>query len=967
MIGQIVSHYKIVERLGEGGMGVVYKAEDLTLDRFVALKFLPRGVDTEEDAKKRFVIEAKSASSLEHPNICTIHEIGETDDGRTFIVMPCYEGETLAEKLRRGSLEMTEAINIVHQVAAGLAKAHEKGIVHRDVKPGNILVTEDGQVKILDFGLAKLSGHSKITKTGATVGTVSYMSPEQAVGKEVDARSDVFSLGVVLFEALTGHPPFPGEREAAILYGIVNQEAPPLSKYKKGIPGDLEQIVEKTLEKDVEKRYQDAGEFKDEIEILSADLAMGKPMRPRRRRRRIRTRRTRVLVFAVVGIIVGVIAVRLLWQYRPLGPSEALALAVVDFRDLATPDDPTVSAGMTGLVHVGLVEASPIRVVSLEYLYDLRRRLFETARGPIEEAQALEVARQSGATMLLAGQMGRIGGASYVTWRLVDVSTGRSVAARRVQGDNQALIADQIIAGVLPLLAEESGAEAPASPPSVTELTTSSPEAYRHYVAGKLALEQGQDNFAKVELERAVWIDSTFALAFFELSRTGHPEIEPETARAYADRAWELRSHLGIKDRMRLEAQLEFLKGNDMTAIETSRELLARWPDDQQVLYDLCLRLFYMWYFDEAAALSGQGLELYPADQVFLNVYGSSLACIGRSDEALKVAHACVRQYPEQPNPWDDLGLHYLEIGLPDSAETAFRKALEIDPDFSSSREGLAYCDYSRGDVDGAVGKLEAILESVDLSESDRIRILTDLSSRPSLTVLHVAAGRIEKALDLFDEAWRSSTGPDTGRELGERAQLYLTIGRPGEALPLARALWEEAEFDYHRFTAKAYEARALVALDSLEAARAVFAEFRALEKESRRPESAMAYNIAAVIALAEGDSEGALDALGNMRRRGVRPGGLDDIQLRENLALAYRMGGQLEEAARVLQELVSVYGGHALAHYRLGHVYEEMGRSVEAKNEYTKFLEKWANADEGLPQLTDARRRLETLHSDRR
>ena len=172
MIGQTVSHYKILEKLGEGGMGLVYKAEDLKLDRFVSLKFLHREMAADADAKKRFILEAKSASSLDHSNICTIHDIDETPDGHLFIVMPYYEGETLGARLKRGSLEISEAIDIAHQVATGLAKSHEKGIVHRDIKPGNILITDDEQVKIVDFGLAKLAGHTKITRTGTTVGTV---------------------------------------------------------------------------------------------------------------------------------------------------------------------------------------------------------------------------------------------------------------------------------------------------------------------------------------------------------------------------------------------------------------------------------------------------------------------------------------------------------------------------------------------------------------------------------------------------------------------------------------------------------------------------------------------------------------------------------------------------------------------------------------------------------------------------
>jgi len=215
MIGKTISHYKIIEKIGEGGMGVVYKAEDTKLKRTVALKFLPPVLSIDSEVKERFIHEAQAASSLDHPNICTIHEINETEDGQLFIVMACYEGEILKFKIDNCQLTIQESIDIAIQIAQGLTKAHEKGIIHRDIKPANIFITNDGIVKILDFGLAKLSGQIELTKTGTTVGTVAYMSPEQARGEPVDHRTDIWSLGTIIYEMLTGLLPFKGEYEQA--------------------------------------------------------------------------------------------------------------------------------------------------------------------------------------------------------------------------------------------------------------------------------------------------------------------------------------------------------------------------------------------------------------------------------------------------------------------------------------------------------------------------------------------------------------------------------------------------------------------------------------------------------------------------------------------------------------------------------------------------------------------------------
>jgi serine/threonine protein kinase len=257
MIGLTISHYKILEKLGGGGMGVVYKAEDTKLDRMVALKFLPPMLTGDPEAKKRFIQEAKAASALQHHNVATIHEIDETDDGQMFICMDFYAGEALNKKIGKSPVEIEEAINIAIQIARGLDKAHKKGIVHRDIKPGNIMLTEDGVVKIVDFGLAKLAGQTKLTKEGSTLGTAAYMSPEQARGDEVDHRTDIWSLGVVLYEMITGQLPFKGDYEQAVIYSILNEEPEPMYKIRSDVPKNLEQIVNKALIKKPDTRYKE--------------------------------------------------------------------------------------------------------------------------------------------------------------------------------------------------------------------------------------------------------------------------------------------------------------------------------------------------------------------------------------------------------------------------------------------------------------------------------------------------------------------------------------------------------------------------------------------------------------------------------------------------------------------------------------------------------------------------------------
>jgi serine/threonine-protein kinase len=271
--GAVISHYRIIEKIGEGAMGQVYLAEDTKLKRRVALKFLPYDLTRNEEARKRFLQEARAASTLDHPHICNIHEIEETPDGRTFICMSYYEGETLKKKIESGSLDVEAAVRIVIEICDGLSRAHEAGIVHRDIKPGNIIITDRGRTKVLDFGLAKLAGQTQLTRTGTTVGTVLYMSPEQAQGETVDRRSDIWSVGVVLYEALTGRRPFKGANSSAVIYSILHDKPAPVTRINRDLPKELDGIVARCLRKDPSERYQTAGELREELKRLSDEMA----------------------------------------------------------------------------------------------------------------------------------------------------------------------------------------------------------------------------------------------------------------------------------------------------------------------------------------------------------------------------------------------------------------------------------------------------------------------------------------------------------------------------------------------------------------------------------------------------------------------------------------------------------------------------------------------------------------------
>ena len=285
MIGKTISHYRILDKIGAGGMGVVFKAEDLSLQRTVALKFLPPVFSMDQAAKQRFIHEARAASSLDHPNICTIFEIDETQDGQSFIAMAYYDGESLKEKIDGGSLEPAQVVNISIQILHGLERAHEAGIVHRDIKPANIMITGRGEAKILDFGLAKLADQTALTQSGSTLGTMAYMSPEQIHGKKADLQSDIWACGVVMYEMLSGSKPFEGEFEQAIMYSILNEEPKAVDK----LPGEFLKIILKCLEKNPDQRYQSVTSIIQDLETMVEQTGINETRTPDRSRHEYKT------------------------------------------------------------------------------------------------------------------------------------------------------------------------------------------------------------------------------------------------------------------------------------------------------------------------------------------------------------------------------------------------------------------------------------------------------------------------------------------------------------------------------------------------------------------------------------------------------------------------------------------------------------------------------------------------------
>ncbi len=523
-VGKTLSHYEVIERLGEGGMGVVYRARDTRLARTVALKFIHPMLSAEAEAKSRFTQEARAASALDHPNICTIYEIDETPDGQLFIVMAYYAGETLADRLKRGPLSVAEALDMAVAIGSGLARAHEVGIVHRDLNPANVMLTERGEPKILDFGIAKLEGGDQ-TRTGTRLGTAAYMSPEQARGEPVDRRTDIWALGAVLYEMLTGERAFHGGNETATIYAILNQQPGRIAGWRKDVPAGLEDVVRRALAKNSADRYAGIDAMLGDLRAVH-DQPTAKAAGATRSRR---IRRTALwLGGGTIAVAAAVIATLTLGSDAPAGPAEPAAadpvlalptgpsIAVIPFANQSDdPEDVFFSDGLSDDIVAALSRFTDLFVISLG----------STARYKGQPVDLTEVRRDLGVDYVLQGAVRRSPSRIRVTAQLANAATGASVWSNAFELDPTVAdlydAQDRITEQVAGEIGGSTGVIARSRITQVRDRPTESMAAYECVLrASEYIIDHGARNhlLARDCLENAITRDSSYADAWGWLS-----------------------------------------------------------------------------------------------------------------------------------------------------------------------------------------------------------------------------------------------------------------------------------------------------------------------------------------------------------------------------------------------------------------------------------------------------------------
>ncbi|MDI6766669.1 MAG: FlgO family outer membrane protein [Bacteroidota bacterium] len=956
MIGNNISHYRILEKLGEGGMGVVYKAEDTKLKRTVALKFLPKEFLCDSEAKSRFVHEAQAASALNHPNITTIHEIDEVG-GKCFISMEYIEGKSIKELAKEKELPIEEILRIAIQTAEGLSKAHQKDIVHRDVKSDNIRITQDGLVKIMDFGLAKLKGASKLTKTGSTLGTLQYMSPEQTRGEDVDQRSDIFSFGVVLYEMVTGQLPFKGEHEAAVVYSIVNEIPEPLARYKANVPEGLQRIVGKALQKDRSIRYQSAADVIADLKGLQKETTGVSVIKLKRKLVRFAVPVSVVFILVVIFLI-----------FKPFGldtgaDKEAIArentLAVMYFENMVDREDKErLGEIVTNLLITDLSESEYMRVVSSQRLYDILKLLGREGEKKIDRETATQIATKAKASWMLLGTILQVEPQIILTSQLVDVGSGKVAASQRITGETGEKIfsmVDKLTVEVkkdlsLPAVAQKE------PDPSVADITTHSPQAYRCYVEGidyesKLYWKEAEESF-----KNALKFDSTFAMAYLRLSGYyGDAEYKKMVARAveYSDK-------VSQKEKYYIKAEEASAFRGTSEHVEELQKIVKRYPEEKEAFWIIGTYYKSRGQYVQAVQSLNKAIEIDPLYKHAYNELAYLYNEIGDFEKSIGAINKYISIAPDEANPYDTRADIYANNGKIDQAIESYKKACEVKAGFSSINLGHIYL------LKREYEKARSYYESA-ISNGDKI---DRINGRSGLALIPLYQGKFKEALKVLDDGIAAERMEGTESFAWEKHNLKAIIFE--EKKDLSSALKEVQNCIEINPGAlvhyRSYYIELLSEDGNFEKAEKMASTLR---KDIEERDTSLMHSYWRALGHIE-FSKGNLTASIANFQRAVR----SDRHLayrsfvRVVLARAYLESNMLGEAVAELEKFLSVYD-HSRAfsaiaavksYYLLGLAYEKSGWNNKAIEKYEEFLDIWKNADPGIEEVEDAKERLKKL-----